>query len=883
MGGVLLLGALLLWVSRAPLAAWAITYVMNDQGLCPCEVNVISLGLSHSALSLQRSAIGSIARIDIDYRLSEGVDKALDLLRIEGARLSLAWHDGKLSPDIAARGGSSNGAGGLPVARIEVIDSSISLTLDSTVVVAAAAGTIVRDPQLVANFDLAIHAPQGQLHSSLQARGLDDGTTEGLLTLSDGELKVEALAAKGVMGKLRAVAGSGGLTELDGRFTVQTLNTPTQAWGAGVVSVAQSAQSGSSVALQFVPLRLALHSASKALTSDAPFTLDAALDARVLAGLLPGLSIGVGTIKLTGSGTTPSKTIELRELLKTARMHAEVHVDLKDVARTDNTRIAHIAANLACELVAGALTCRSPQGLQLDGIALPATVVAADSAWSHISTVQLSATDNAALIALKVTDGTDQLAVATGVTLQAPSLAVHGPLAAVITLDAVPPGADAQPRQGRFAVHGKLVLERPAAQELMTPDVALDGRFTIAAHSDALLAAVLEQGRLELPAQGWAVHGVSGRYDAGDGQHVKLTVAEVRNTREPALIAPLRADLDARIGAREVSVVAHLRDTAGFIDATVEGRHERRSGVGDATLSALPIVLNDGSALHRLSPAMSAGGYKARGTITVAGGTRWGDGPPRSALSLAVQAFALDGPTFKASAVDGELQLDSLAPLHSGPGQHLNGELELPSLKRVPFAVRFALDGDKVLVEQAHAELFNGAFEASAAEIDLKTTAMRMDLRIVDIDLESAFTVLNLEQLKGSGRITGVMPLRFEEGHLAVTAGHLEATGPGTVQIGASSVTEQLKSYGPDVDLAFRVLSDFHYQRLRIDADKTLLGSGKAMFHLEGDNPAVMNRQPFVFNIGLETDFDYLAKLLLELSATSNRALGWGAGEILKY
>ena len=107
LGGVLLLGALLLWVTRAPLAAWAIEYVMNDQGLCPCEVNVISLGLSHSALSLQRSALGSIARIDIDYRLSKGVDKALDLLRIEGARLSLAWHDGKLSPDIAARGGTS--------------------------------------------------------------------------------------------------------------------------------------------------------------------------------------------------------------------------------------------------------------------------------------------------------------------------------------------------------------------------------------------------------------------------------------------------------------------------------------------------------------------------------------------------------------------------------------------------------------------------------------------------------------------------------------------------------------------------------------------------------------------------------------------------------
>ena len=102
------------------------------------------------------------------------------------------------------------------------------------------------------------------------------------------------------------------------------------------------------------------------------------------------------------------------------------------------------------------------------------------------------------------------------------------------------------------------------------------------------------------------------------------------------------------------------------------------------------------------------------------------------------------------------------------------------------------------------------------------------------------------------------------------------------MQIGASGVTDQLKSYGADVDLAFRVLSDFHYQRLRIDADKTLLGAGKALFHLEGDNPAVMTGQPFVFNISLETDFDYLAKLLLELSGATNRALGWGAGEIIK-
>ena len=881
---VLVLAALLLWVARATLAAWAMERVMDEQGLCPCQVEVVSLGLSRGVLSLHRSALGSIAHIAIDYRVTDNVGVVIDRLRIDGARLALAWRDGKLTPAIAVGGGTSSGAGVLPVARIEVVNSSVSLTIDTTVVVADLAGTLVRDPQLVANFDLAVQAPQGQLHSNFTARAVDDGAIEGLFAVSAGDVTFGSLAAKGMVGKVRAVVGAQGLTELDGKFTVQALNTATQAWGAGVVSMTKAHDAGLSLAMQFTPLRLALHSDAVSFTSGAPFAFNGTLDARVLRGVLPGLSIDAGQIAFAGGGTTPNKSTDLRELLTSARLHVELDAAITDVVRTDNTRIAHIAADLACALADGVLVCRSPRGVQLDGITLPATVVAADSALAHISAVRLSATNGAPLIALTATKGTDKLSLTTTLLLQAPTLAIRGPLAAEIMLDAPSPAAESQPllRAGRFVARGKLVLDRSLGLESISLDVALDGRFTIAPHSGALVAAILEHGRLELPTQGWAAHGVSGRYSAGDTQHLKLSVAAIRNTREPALVAPLRAELDARIGAREISFVADLRDGTGLIDATVTGRHARLSGQGEAILRAQPIVFTDAAALRELSPALAARGFKVRGTLTTGGRTHWGDGPARNTLSLALQAFALDGPNFKASAVNGELQLDSLAPLHSEPGQHLNGVLELPTLKRVPFALRFGLDADKLLVEHARAELFDGAFETTAAQIDLKSAAMRVDLRVVDIELESAFMVLNLEQLKGSGRIAGLLPLRLEGGHLAVAAGHLAATGPGRVQIGASGVTDQLKSYGADVDLAFRVLSDFHYQRLRIDADKTLLGAGKALFHLEGDNPAVMTGQPFVFNISLETDFDYLAKLLLELSGATNRALGWGAGEIIK-
>jgi hypothetical protein len=156
-------------------------------------------------------------------------------------------------------------------------------------------------------------------------------------------------------------------------------------------------------------------------------------------------------------------------------------------------------------------------------------------------------------------------------------------------------------------------------------------------------------------------------------------------------------------------------------------------------------------------------------------------------------------------------------------------------------------------------------------------------LRITDVNLEPAFMVLNLEQLKGTGRISGVLPLRFQSRRVAVAGGHLEASSPGTIQFGVEGLADQLKAYGQNVDMAFRALTDFHYQRLTISADKPLEGTGKALFHLEGNNPAVMAGQPFIFNISLETDFDYLAKVLLELAGATSTALGWGARGIVGH
>jgi hypothetical protein len=66
-------------------------------------------------------------------------------------------------------------------------------------------------------------------------------------------------------------------------------------------------------------------------------------------------------------------------------------------------------------------------------------------------------------------------------------------------------------------------------------------------------------------------------------------------------------------------------------------------------------------------------------------------------------------------------------------------------------------------------------------------------------------------------------------------------------------------------------LTDFHYETLALEIEKRATGEGTILLHLKGNNPAVMAGRPFVFNIGLESNFDRLADYaLLALSSAQN-------------
>lgn len=866
---LLLLGAL--WLARTTVLGAIAERVLASRGLGPAHLDVLSVTPSRLQLAVRGSALGSIEHLAVDYRLAVGSGLAVQRVALRGARLEFAWRDGALHPTLGESGG--DGAPSASAMTVELEDVQLRLRVGAAQLDTLLAGTLTTGAAPAAQLAFKLRAAQGQLQGSVSARSPAPGVTEVALAIAQGDIGAAPVLAQGVSGELHGRLRAGGIEQLQGRFALRQLVTGKQAWGAATLRIAQPSPDRVTLDLDSAALHLALRTALPSAAAPRAFSLDTRLDARFLAALLPALRVDAGELTAHIEGELPAPPITLDSWLQGGHLHAAAHLAARHVVVPGLAEVDSARAALDCDLASGALSCTSRDGVALQGGTLAAAQGQDHGLVAGELALAVRGVSNAPLLLVSRRDGVSSLAAHAALTLETAQLVVRAPVDARLSFAPAEQG-------GHYSFASSIAAEHPPAQAWLAPRVELAGRYRLDAAHTRLESATLAKGVLDLAAQGWSARGVEAQYRVGDS--LRVSIGELRSTREPAVLTPLAASLKAHLARDAVSFDAIVNDADHRLELAVHGRHRRRSGNGDATLSMKPIVLDGASGLATLTPALAATVHDARGTISATATTYWGAGAPPGTGSLTLHEIGFSAPAFKLSALNGALTLDNLTPPHSGAGQRLEATLELPSLKRVPVSLRYSIGAQRVMVEQARAEVFDGAFEVRDGAIDIAGGASRMDLEVKDVDLASAFTVLNLEQLHGSGRLSGRLPLTLEGGHFAVTGGQLQTSGPGVVKIGASAVTDQLKSYGKDVDLAFSALSDFHYDSLSIAADKPLLGAGKALFHMQGNNPAVMDGQPFIFNISLETDFDYLAALLLQLSGITNSALGWGAGAMLK-
>jgi len=446
---------------------------------------------------------------------------------------------------------------------------------------------------------------------------------------------------------------------------------------------------------------------------------------------------------------------------------------------------------------------------------------------------------------------------------------------------------------------GLIVLSRPSADETgggrLVHDILLDPvplRLALPRGGEAPLKATADLGPLRLAGE-WD-HGADYEGRASlEGGYVAVTEygldaeglsasadfnADLSQASGRFRVASLSAgdrlaplSLEGRMRRRgsnvTLDVEARLLGLAPGTDAPslpISGRYDLRSGTGRFEVQPTSIAFSPGG----LQPADLMPGLPALGNVAgraeVSGQVVLTPQQVSHTAALKLEDMNLQSGDIAVKGLDLALQLDGLQPPSSPPGQRLN-------IERVESLADLAdLDASfQILPSQngatPRARLERLTFRLAGGDVLIRDAMIAPDsprhsatIDVSGLDLEAFLVLLDVEGLKGSGRLSGRIPVVLEGDQVAIEGGRLESAGPGLLSYLSSKLTSSLPPDADDltilqspVDLAILALTNFNYDRLTIGLDKEITGEAKLSLQLEGKNPDLLDGYPFKFNINL--------------------------------
>ena len=365
----------------------------------------------------------------------------------------------------------------------------------------------------------------------------------------------------------------------------------------------------------------------------------------------------------------------------------------------------------------------------------------------------------------------------------------------------------------------------------------------------------------------WSATGIDGTLAGSGGQYTaQLSVAQLVNLQQPALIVPLRLAAAGSLSGAAAEVTFRAATVAPSpLSLEAKARYDLSSSAGSATLTLAPLVFHSGSFQpHDLFPALAGLAEDVEGTIRLTGSIGWREGGVSPNLVLHLDELAFATATAQISGLTGAVALNRLWPPATPPGQHLIAMIDAPGVPPAKVSLQGQLTAKPALrLERLAVAIAGGEIAAAPFTVDPAALAIDTVLAVDHVDLAEITSLLGIDGLSGTGTLDGKIPTRFGEGKLTIAGGHLAARAPGTLRYDPRTLPPEVAAAGESVDLALRALSDFHYDRLSLDLDKSPAGEGTVMLRLQGSNPAVLQGQPFNFNIRVVSNFDRLAEVAL--------------------
>jgi Dicarboxylate transport len=380
------------------------------------------------------------------------------------------------------------------------------------------------------------------------------------------------------------------------------------------------------------------------------------------------------------------------------------------------------------------------------------------------------------------------------------------------------------------------------------------------------LTVYITGGTVELPDDKVIGRGVNAALEeVAEGYDIRLETSEIRHEARPPMTTPLTLAGKGEIRGDRLTATLNVRQLDSPLKATATVRHNLATQAGQIDFTVPKMTFGAKKAtLDDISPLASNWVTRLSGTAAASGHLLWDKDILSGQMTVDVDGLDLSTQAVRLSDVKGTVNFIELVPPSMPPRQRLTGMIATSELGPWPVQVEFQLmENGTVEVQDLDIAVAGGVLRTRATVDMSPHGAWVGSAQIRSVDLRELFELFGIDGLNGSGRITGTVPIRIQDGKVAIADGLLKAEGPGVLRYQGTALQEQISARGDTVGTVAQVLSDFHYVKLSMALDKPPEGEGVLMLRMEGANPKVLEGHPFAFNIKIESDFQKLARIAL--------------------
>ncbi|WP_299618705.1 YdbH domain-containing protein [Pelagibius sp.] len=355
----------------------------------------------------------------------------------------------------------------------------------------------------------------------------------------------------------------------------------------------------------------------------------------------------------------------------------------------------------------------------------------------------------------------------------------------------------------------------------------------------------------------------------------RFSVASLHSDTDPPLVAPLAIDGELQRRGAGYDVAADVTLTTGPRLGRLEVRYDDAGTAKARFQSRFLRFAPDALQPADLSPLL-ADLEDVEGRLFAEATFVWPQNPAEESARLVLEDLSFRSQGVAVEDLSLDLALRALLPLRSEPDQRLSiGRIDAGAPLE-DMTLRFEMAADP----QPQLQVAGGGFTLGGAQWRLGAT--RLDptapdnsllLATDNLDLATFFRLIEVEGLSGRGLLAGQIPILFDGENLVVSDGRLTAQAPGQLSIRSQALASALSGGGETVELAVKALEDFRYEDLSITVNMSANNDAQVLLSLLGQNPAVLDGQPFRFNINLESNLTSVLEALRQGYSLSDEAL----------